>query len=77
MTRTNDIATPMTPQRFDALTGSKDKLWGLTAIANALSVSDKTVGRYVDRDPSFPVRRCGGRWFTTRTELNAWLRRAA
>ncbi|MBB05617.1 MAG: DNA-binding protein [Pseudooceanicola sp.] len=65
----------LTPQRFDAITNGPEKLWGLRSIANALSTSEDTVRRMTRRDTSFPVRQRGGRWFATRTELNAWLAR--
>lgn len=65
----------MGPSEFDALTrrSRPEDLWGLPAIAAALSVSDDTVRRWAGNpELEIPVRRCGGRWFARRSELIAW-----
>lgn len=50
-----------------------ESLWGAKAIGRFMGLSEDTVLRLEKRDPSFPVRRRGGRIFTTRTEIVLWL----
>jgi hypothetical protein len=78
----------LTPHRLDALLEGKreeranlpprsslatESLWGAKAISRFMGISEDTVLRLEKRDPSFPVRRRGGRIFTTRTEIVLWL----
>jgi hypothetical protein len=74
----------LTAKRLDAMLDSKregshrsalatESLWGAKAIARFMGLSEDTVLRMEKRDPSFPVRRRGGRIFSTRTEIVVWL----
>lgn len=59
-----------TPHRSSLATES---LWGAKSIGRFMGLSEDTVLRLEKRDPSFPVRRRGGRIFSTRTEIVLWL----
>jgi hypothetical protein len=50
-----------------------ESLWGAKSIGRFMGLSEDTVLRLEKRDPSFPVRRRGGRIFSTRTEIVLWL----
>lgn len=50
-----------------------ESLWGAKAIGRFMGLSEDTVLRLEKRDKTFPVRRRGGRIFTTRTEIVIWL----
>lgn len=77
----------LTPAKFDRMfEGKKDgsvisarsslateSLWGAKAIGRFMGLSEDTVLRLEKRDKTFPVRRRGGRIFTTRTEIVVWL----
>lgn len=65
---------PLDAQRFDELVAAArpEHLWGAEAIAAAAGVCADTVRRSWAKLPSSPIRRVGGRYFTTRTELFAW-----
>ncbi len=73
----------LTPERLDARFPSvvresrsslaTESLWGAKAISRFMGLSEDTILRLEKRDPSFPVRRRGGRIFTTRTEIVLWL----
>ena len=76
----------LTTERFDAMMAgksvtvtdsrsalAKESLWGAKAIGRFMGLSEDTILRLEKRDPSFPVRRRGGRIFTTRTEIVVWL----
>lgn len=73
----------LTPERLDAMFSPKmgesrsslatESLWGAKAISRFMGLSEDTILRLEKRDPSFPVRRRGGRIFTTRTEIVLWL----
>jgi hypothetical protein len=76
----------LTPARLDAMLEGKgsprehsrsslatESLWGAKAIGRFMGLSEDTVLRLEKRDPTFPVRRRGGRIFTTRTEIVVWL----
>ncbi|NSX94504.1 hypothetical protein [Agrobacterium tumefaciens] len=73
----------LTAARLDAILSSNvresrsalatESLWGAKAIGRFMGLSEDTVLRLEKRDPSFPVRRRGGRIFTTRTEIVLWL----
>lgn len=78
----------LTPAKFDRMMESKpgvgtdtrlrsslatESLWGAKAIGRFMGLSEDTVLRLEKRDKTFPVRRRGGRIFTTRTEIVIWL----
>ncbi|KQZ96864.1 hypothetical protein ASD74_06310 [Rhizobium sp. Root564] len=73
----------LTPERLDTMFPSSSResrsslatesLWGAKAISRFMGLSEDTILRLEKRDPSFPVRRRGGRIFTTRTEIVLWL----
>ena len=75
----------LTPARLDAILApaqnhahsrsslATESLWGAKAIGRFMGISEDTVIRLEKRDPSFPVRRRGGRMFVTRTEIVVWL----
>jgi len=62
---------PLDRWRFDTITSGPDRIWGLENIARAAGVSSDTARRWARRGA--PIRKVGGRWFTTRAALNAWL----
>jgi len=66
-----DDKPPLDRWRFDAVIAGPAKLWGLPSIAQAAGVAENTVRRWARRGA--PIHKVGGRWFTTRAALNAWL----
>lgn len=56
--------------------GTPEHLWGLSEIAQAMGLSRDTVRRTLERgDSGIPVYRPGGRYYASRADLLAWLRR--
>lgn len=49
-----------------------ESLWGATSIARFMGVSDDFVKK-LSEEPGCPIRKRGGRLFTTKTEITAWL----
>ncbi len=73
------MAKPITAQQFDRMASAPrppslaaDSLWSAVAIAKFIGVSDDFV-RKLERDGGAPLRRVGGRLYSTRTEITAWL----
>lgn len=76
----NDDRPPLDRWRVDEVLGAAkpEMLWGLPAIAEALSVSVDTARRW-SRDPEVPIYQPpgAGQHFAMRSELVAWLKRRA
>ncbi|WP_296435598.1 MULTISPECIES: hypothetical protein [unclassified Rhizobium] len=74
------MSKPLSARAFDAMvapppasTLAIESLWGCKAIARFMGLSEDTIHRLEKRDPTFPVRRRGGRMFVTKSELVIWL----
>lgn len=73
---------PLTAESLDRMFPSRDShadkkldaLWGAQAIAAFMRTSDDFV-RKLAKDGEAPIRLKGGRYFTTRAEITAWLMR--
>lgn len=74
---------PLTAERLDQMFPTKprparksslaiESLWGAQAIADFMGVSDDFV-RKLAKDGLAPIRLRGGRYFSTKTEITAWL----
>lgn len=65
------------PDRFDAITSGRDRLWGLTAIAAFIGVSVDKARRLATRTDAPIYQPDGKSYFALRSELMAWLRTKA
>lgn len=65
---------PLDRWRFDAITSGPERLWGLTAIAQAIGLSVDATRRLAETQRAPIYRPDGRRYFALRSELNAWLR---
>ncbi|WP_205749003.1 DNA-binding protein [Frigidibacter oleivorans] len=66
-------STRLTPETFDATFGSRDKIWGLGAIARSMGCSVDKVRRLARLEGS-PIYHSPAGYLAFRSELNAWLR---
>lgn len=73
MVRNYDDNPPLDRWRADEVLEPDRPLWGLPLIAQIAGVSIDTVRRW-HKDTDAPISKPGGRYFTTRRALMAWLR---
>ena len=65
---------PLDRWRVDEMLEPEQMLWGLPAIAKAARVSEATARRWANGGAGAPISKPGGRYFSQRSELMAWLR---
>ncbi|CAM3388467.1 DNA-binding protein [Paracoccus nototheniae] len=68
-----DDAPPIDRWRLDDLLEPDRNLWGLNEIAQVASVSIDTVRRWHEKTDA-PISKPGGRYFSTRNALKAWMK---